>query len=479
MKKALTQILLISIFVILALVLLPQDARALSITEGELTGDQVSMRDEPSKKGDIITKLPKGAVVKIKKTNVNAEWHQVVYGGRTGYVNRMYINWDRCLTDLDYVGTVVNVKEFVNVRKDASAASRKLGTAAKGETYPILEANLSSGWHKIKYKNQVAYVSAKYIDLQAKVSNKQLSDLSVKGGTMAPRFSPEDYGYMVTTRNSSVTINVKANKGVKVTMNNQNTKSLKVDVPDGSMKTVRIKLNGVTSYTVYIMRNVITVGTWNIKRGNGHLLEQGRLVRDELPDIMGFQEVFKKDSSGNIVDNLASLKTKHMTNTRFCKAINTGGGEFGHGMVTCYKVLDHDTWKLSSPGVEQRCLSRTVLNINGQRVSFYNTHLSYNSKSLRKTQFEEIAAIMKKDSNKYKILTGDFNAAYSEFSALGSNYKVINTPSTKYYDYYGKEIKLNEIDNIIVSKNIKVVNSRIVRTKFSDHCPVFAYLRLT
>ena len=31
----------------------------------------------------------------------------------------------------------------------------------------------------------------------------------------------------------------------------------------------------------------------------------------------------------------------------------------------------------------------------------------------------------------------------------------------------------------IVSKNIKVVNSRIVRTKISDHCPVFAYLRLT
>ena len=37
---------------------------------------------------------------------------------------------------------------------------------------------------------------------------------------------------------------------------------------------------------------------------------------------------------------------------------------------------------------------------------------------------------------------------------------------------------IRALDNIIVSKNIKVANSRIVITSFSDHYPVFAYLIL-
>ena len=61
---------------------------------------------------------------------------------------------------------------------------------------------------------------------------------------------------------------------------------------------------------------------------------------------------------------------------------------------------------------------------------------------------------------------------------FGRGYTIVNSDDTKYYDYERNEIDYNEIDNIIVTSNIKVINSRIVVTKFSDHCPVFAYLTL-
>ena len=341
----------------------------------------------------------------------------------------------------------------------------------------MLQVNAADGWHKISYNGKTGYIKTNYLKLAVKANDTQLTSLTISAGTMAPQFSPEESGYMVTTTAGSVTVNVTANKGVVVKMNDKETKSYRVDIPDGGMKSVRIAVGNNIAYTVYVMRNVVTIGTWNIKRGNGRLLEQGRLIRDQMPDLMGLQEVYVRETGSNITNNLLSLKTKHMSYTRFCKTMNSGSSQYGHGILSAYKILTSNVYKLSSPGVEQRYLSKTEVNISGKRVSFYNTHLSYESAAIRSTQFKEIAAIMKQDKNKYKILVGDFNADYVEFAQLGS-YRVVNTPDTKYYDYSKREISLNEIDNIVLTKNIKVVNTRIVRTNISDHSPVFAYIVL-
>ena len=447
---------------------------------GEVIAADVALRSGPSSDSKLIFKLKKGTYVQILKTNVDAQWHQVKYNGKTGYVNRMYICLDSSLDGykLDYVATIVNCQNDVNVRSAPSKTSKILGVAKKGDSLNIVpQETHTDGWYQVSFNGDTGYIHASYLDIEAKADDTQLTNLSVSGGTLYPSFSPSEYGYVVKASAANVVIKTKANDGVKVTIDKSGKNS--ATVSSSGIKTVRISVNGKIRYSLYITRDVLTVGTWNIKRGDGNMLMQGRLLYDQQPDIMGIQESFQNLKAGDIVDNLASLKTRNMPYNLLSPTINySGGGQYGNGLISRYKLQDVKTFKLDSSGYEPRLLQKAVVTIGGKRLSMYNTHLTYNTTAARTKQFSQIKKIMDADPNKYKILTGDFNAGYSEFSVFSKNYKVINSPDTKYYDYAKHLINYNEIDNIIVSKNISVLNSRIVVTKLSDHCPVFAYLAL-
>ena len=130
---------------------------------------------------------------------------------------------------------------------------------------------------------------------------------------------------MIEATSPSVTISAKANSGVDISIKGSGKSTYTIEIPSAGMKTVRIALDGETRYSLYISRNLLTVGTWNIKRGNGKLLTQGRLVYDQQPDIMGIQEAFQNLTVDDIIDNLASLKTKDMSYTALSATINYSG----------------------------------------------------------------------------------------------------------------------------------------------------------
>ncbi len=448
---------------------------------GEIIGSSVAFRKEPNKDSQVIGRLGKGTFVQIVKTNVNAQWHQVSYNGKTGYVSRMYVCLDSSLDGykLDFVGTIINCNKDVNIRREPNTKSKIVGVAKKGSNLNIIPYdNYIEGWYKVEHESKAAYIHADYVDVGVKVDDNQLSSLSVTGGSLFPSFSPNEYGYVVKAAGSKVTIKAKANSGVKISINGTGKSKYTVEIPSAGMKTVRIALDGKIRYSLYISRNVLTVGTWNIKRGNKKLLMQGRLIYDQQPDIMGIQEAYQNLKADDIIDNLASLRTKDMSHTLLSPTINySKGGKYGNGLMSRYKLKNVQTFKLDSGKYEKRLLQKAVVTIAGKTVSVYNTHFTYNTAAVRKKQFAEVLKIMDADKNKYKILMGDFNASITEFSVF-KNYTVINTKETKYYDYSKSDIDYNEIDNIVVSKNIKVVNTRIIKTKYSDHYPVFAYLIL-
>ena len=122
-------------------------------------------------------------------------------------------------------------------------------------------------------------------------------------------------------------------------------------------------------------------------------------------------------------------------------------------------------------------LQRAVITVDGKRVSLYNTHLSFNSAALRRQQFAAIVDALEADENPYRIIFGDFNAAASEYAQL-SGYTAVNTRDTAFYDYAGEPISKNEIDNILVTPNITVLNARLIENDCSDHRMLVAYLRL-
>ena len=455
-------------------------AHAETFDKGIITGESVAFRKGADKSSDLIRRLPRGTVVEILATNVNAEWHRVRCHGTEGYVNRMYVSLDPSLTAYQrtYTGEVVNCNAFVNVRKAADASSALLGTAEKGSIFTVTAANCADGWHQIDYNGKTAYISSSYLRLTAKASNTQLTSLMVTGGTMTPAFSPDEYGYVVRADADRVTITAQGNSGVKIDVNGTGKSSDTISMPAHGSKTVRIAVGGKTRYTLYIVRGALVVGTWNIKRGNGQLPMQGRLIENQQPDVMALQEVYRNTSGSARVDNLASLRTKDMQNMSFATALTySGGGTYGVGLLSRYAMSKPEIIKLESGSYEQRILQRVEITVDGKKVSLYNTHMSFNSAALRKKQFAAVLRTMNADENAYKILFGDFNAKASEFSQL-KGYTVINTADTKYLNYAGGTIAKNEIDNIVVSNNITVLNSRMIENTFSDHKPLIAYLLL-
>ncbi|NLI54922.1 MAG: SH3 domain-containing protein [Clostridiales bacterium] len=478
MKKRLSAVLMI-LAVFCAAALPVSSARALTVNTGMITADGVALRRTASEKGVLMTRLSEGTIVKILETNVNSEWYHVEAGTRTGYVNRMYVNIDASLPSyqLSYSGTIVNVQNDVNVRAEPSARAKKLGTANKGQTFTVTQAYASGAWHAIDYNGATGYVSADYVELKAVVGKEYLSDIEVTGGSLSPKFSPTEFGYVLTATQGEVQIKAVANSGVKVSIGNTGIASAKYTINSGNSKTIRISVGGKVKYSIYLVRDVLTVGTWNIKRGNDSLVMQGWLIAAQRPDILGVQEVYLNKKEGT--DNLLSVRTRNAQYTSFAETISySSGGQYGIGQVSKFKPENETVTLLPSEDKEQRCLQKVEYVIDGKRVSVYNTHFSFESATIRKKQFATVLSVMNADQNTYKILTGDFNAKESEFSGFLKNYRVVNTSATKFYDYSYSRISMSQIDNIIVSKNITVLNARAIPTEYSDHYPLFAFLAL-
>lgn len=473
---------LLSLCTVLALVLPTAEAKAdVKLTVGTIIGTGVAMRNNASAAGAIVTRLDEGDVVTILESNVNAEWHKVQYGNRSGYVNRIYVDISASLDSyqLPAKGVVINCNYNINVRAAASKTSKKLGQLDKGAQVSVKRVNASPGWHEIDFEGASAYVASEYLELSMEVDNTQLISLDVVGGALSPAFSPTEYGYILTATQDQITLSAKANDGVKVSVGGTGISSAKYTINSGNSKTIRISVGGKVRYTVYLVRDVLTVGTWNIKRGNSSLLMQSWLIGSQKPDIMGIQEVYVGKLSGQTVNNLLSLRTRNMQNTSFAPTVDYATGQYGVGLISAYKSVNEEQFPLSQgSSKEPRTLQKVVYEIGDKTVSVYNTHFSYESASIRKKQFAEVLKIMNADKNSYKILTGDFNAEESEFTAFRGNYRLINNSATKFYDYTGKRIAMSQIDNIIVSKNITVLNARAIPTELSDHYPLIAFLRL-
>lgn len=477
MKRRLAVLLLV--LLLLSGTLAPAAALAQTYDRGLITGDSVAFRRGADQDAALIRRLARGTVVEVLETNVNAEWHRVRYAGTTGYVNRMYVNLDLSLPAYrrEYTATVVNCREFVNVRAAATASSRRVGTAEKGSVWTVTEAFAADGWHRIDFNGKEAYISADYLRLAAKASDAQLTSLAVSGGTMTPAFSPDEYGYVVRVEVDAVTIEASANDGVQVDVGGTGQARYTIGMPASGYKAVRIGVGGEERYTVYLVRGALAVGTWNIKRGNARLVEQGRLVENQQLDVLALQEVYRNTAGSTRTDNLASLRTKTMQNMAFAEALSySGGGQYGVGVLSCYTLMDSSTARLYSGSHEQRVLQHTVITVDGRSVSLYNTHLSFESASLRSRQFAEILDALDSDPNPYRILFGDFNAAASEFAQL-RGYTAVNTRDLIFYDDAGERIGKNEIDNILVSPNITVLGARLIQNDCSDHRMLVAYLR--
>jgi len=128
----------------------------------------VNVRSLPSTDGQILGKIYNGAVAHIIETaGEENDWLHATSGSVEGYIKAEYFIYGEDAAEVieDYVTRyAVITASRLNVRKETSAESKRIGYLDKGEKAKIVE-NLGD-WIKVEYsQGQTGYVSAEYVEV--------------------------------------------------------------------------------------------------------------------------------------------------------------------------------------------------------------------------------------------------------------------------------------------------------------------------
>lgn len=128
----------------------------------------VNIRSIPSTDGKVLGKIYNGAVADVIETaGEDDDWFHVTSGSVEGYIKAEYfIYGEEAAERIEEFVTryvVINASKL-NIRKDATTSSKKIGYLTKGEKAKILE-NLGD-WIKIEYsEGHAGYVSSEFVDV--------------------------------------------------------------------------------------------------------------------------------------------------------------------------------------------------------------------------------------------------------------------------------------------------------------------------
>jgi hypothetical protein len=268
----------------------------------------------------------------------------------------------------------------------------------------------------------------------------------------------------------------------------------------------------------------IRVGTYNLRAPKKNdTNKQKDLLENDQVEIAGTQEINYKNhrfSGKSKYNTLTNFKDDYFKNIFYSNAIDFAGGGYGIATVSALPLKDSKTVKLYSSEagkhlqklkkayreynpdkkstvknldkltakygkklVEPRVYQRSVIEKDGKKIAFYNTHLSYESTKIRQKQFKALAKAMRKDKTPYKVLVGDFNADQNttEWKTFKKNFNITNGKDGIWRDtFIGEDptMNVNSIDNIITSKNISISNIHTIKSTASDHVPLVADLTL-
>ncbi len=155
------------------------DATPASVSEGDAdeeneyanlalanVSDYVNVRSNPNTDSEIVGKIYDGAVAQILSlAGENDEWFQVISGTVEGYIKAEYFIYGEEAQQVieEYVKRYACVNaDRLNVRKEPSTESKRIGYVDFGEKVRVLEEG--TDWLKIQYTNEKeGYVAAEYV----------------------------------------------------------------------------------------------------------------------------------------------------------------------------------------------------------------------------------------------------------------------------------------------------------------------------
>ncbi len=238
---------------------------------------------------------------------------------------------------------------------------------------------------------------------------------------------------------------------------------------------------------------------WNIwfQEKAENILE---VVKKVDPDILCFQEVTigskfndKKDVAKFIADKLGY--NYNFSNAHKYEFPLTPKGEVNYGgnaIFSRFPIIKNSNFPIINPKdssrvkYERRTCAVSDIKISDKKIlKVATTHKSYSDRFTEdKEKIKETEKLIKffRKNNKNLIFTGDLNLTPNtksikliekELKHCGPDYSK-PTWTTKPFLFKGfEETKLKwRLDYAFTSKDIKILNSKIIKTKFSDHLPI-------
>lgn len=245
---------------------------------------------------------------------------------------------------------------------------------------------------------------------------------------------------------------------------------------------------------------IVKILQWNLlRKENPDNIVQ--LIKELHPDIITAQELIKNKETN--IDWVKYIGDKLGFNSYFkegdtwspAKNNKTSQGNAIFSKFPIKKTkFDYLTKPYHNPpdaNFEGRVYVETTLEINKKNLTIGTTHLSFSQKYIinekRKKEVDSLISIIKNKNN--YIFAGDLNSSPDSYTIkelekyfihAGPDYKYPTWP-TKPFDYHGqfKEDKLCwRLDYIFTTKDIKIIQSQIIKTEYSDHLPILLTIDL-
>lgn len=254
----------------------------------------------------------------------------------------------------------------------------------------------------------------------------------------------------------------------------------------------------------------VTVMAFNIHYGADDddqfdLERTASVIEDSGAEIIGLQEVDNHwGSRSEFLDEAAWLADR--LDMHFVYGANldepplpgdVDNRQYGTAILSEYPIISSENHLLTNieyeeRPTEQRGLLEAVVNVRGNHVAFYSTHLDFQREEQRALQVEEILDITS-TSERPAVIVGDLNATpdapelqplfsvfTDTFAALGQNEDYTFGPDLEGLPGSGSvENPSLRIDYILTARGATAISAEVIRTTASDHLPIVAELSIS
>lgn len=208
-----------------------------------------------------------------------------------------------------------------------------------------------------------------------------------------------------------------------------------------------------------------------------HLEKLAEVIRANKADIIGLQEVHRGTWQSHFRDQAVELAKLTGMNSHFGPSFRVLGGEFGNAVLTRGNVIDAKVHPLPSVG-EPRSLLEATIEIDGNRLILFATHLATWGGLNRRSRLEQIQCISEhvRRSTLPYIVVGDFNTTpvtpELQLFRQSTLVQLCGIPGVETH-----RLTRQQLDYIFADPGWEVKSAQVLNSGPSDHWPLLAELQ--